>query len=1092
MSFFSRFTTGAKNLASAIYNAGVQAFQTAIGMPTEAQMIDPVVAPVNDTFEPEFGVIEEVDRLQNSEFFRQIKTAINGLSPFEKMVLKVDYIQNGIPRVKYYTLNNKTKARINRSISDFISGSDADIEELEIYDPVIELHKTQITGFEIIDPKSVSGNDLVGGVFKYKHNIDDEYVRDLLKSMEIFHRDDMININENCFITAISDQVSEETLMHIKRVVKGEFVKLRNLCTRSKEGVKQKGILETLGIYLQVWKIRNDGDVRKIHYNREGTTEVNICLIDEHYFKFIEDTKITKYYLENIEDLYEENTPYDIIGKTRAGKYSHLSNSKTKKGLSTYDLVKILVREKDTFLNEICAEEKLEWINEKFDGEYRPYLDISKYTRDLKKAPSGIKFDHWMTFDVETFNDDDKKTRPYLCCCSETDEIFYSMNMFCSWLASKYGVEYGKENKTKTVVLYAHNSTFDAVHLLPYIFRPEVCIKDGRYVFLKGLICRKGLKVCIIVKDSYRLIAEPLAKFGKIFKLDTEKEVMYYDMYNVKTITRPHGKNGKLNYSEVQNYIDKFNAVSLITDGEKKERQAKFWENIDKWGCRLSNGKIDILKYSAIYCLMDCEVLKKGIEKFRSLVLEINKEIDVHHFYSQSSIADWNLRLTGCYDGVKELNGVLGDYFQKAIVGGRCMLAENKPQMITEDMLGDDSISYVDAVSLYPSAMICGEGYPIGDPKMLEDLEPVDVMSKDYYVVTIKIKKIGVHRSFPLISYVPKGEGRWWTDELDDGVRNGVLRVDKYTLQDLIKFHKIEFDVIDGYYFDQGFNTKVCEVVDRMFKKRQKVKGKNKPLGDVYKLFLNAAYGKTIQKSIDKTSRLVPESDIVKYISNNYNSINYFVQSDSGHFFTVELYKSIVDSWSRPQCGGAILSRSKRIMNELICLAEDNDYPVYYQDTDSIHIKTSNIEQLKIKYKDMYNRDLMGKNANQFHPDFTVDVEGADEDSLVSKCFIGIGKKVYYDRVIGNTFDGVDINEDYRKMKGVSNHIVKHTADKNGWSMRELFERHYTGEAITYDLNAGGRIRFDKGKSQIYTAMTGEFNRKIQFKNGVDILGEFK
>jgi hypothetical protein len=38
---------------------------------------------------------------------------------------------------------------------------------------------------------------------------------------------------------------------------------------------------------------------------------------------------------------------------------------------------------------------------------------------------------------------------------------------------------------------------------------------------------------------------------------------------------------------------------------------------------------------------------------------------------------------------------------------------------------------------------------------------------------------------------------------------------------------------------------------------------------------------------------------------------------------------------------------SKRIMNEVMCLAEQNKLKLYYQDTDSIHIKEEDIEVLQ-------------------------------------------------------------------------------------------------------------------------------------------------
>jgi hypothetical protein len=53
---------------------------------------------------------------------------------------------------------------------------------------------------------------------------------------------------------------------------------------------------------------------------------------------------------------------------------------------------------------------------------------------------------------------------------------------------------------------------------------------------------------------------------------------------------------------------------------------------------------------------------------------------------------------------------------------------------------------------------------------------------------------------------------------------------------------------------------------------------------------------------------------------------------------------------------------SKRIMNEVMCLAEDLGIQIYYQDTDSMHIKVDDIARLAEHYVAKYGRELIGKN----------------------------------------------------------------------------------------------------------------------------------
>ena len=64
-------------------------------------------------------------------------------------------------------------------------------------------------------------------------------------------------------------------------------------------------------------------------------------------------------------------------------------------------------------------------------------------------------------------------------------------------------------------------------------------------------------------------------------------------------------------------------------------------------------------------------------------------------------------------------------------------------------------------------------------------------------------------------------------------------------------------------------------------------------------------------------------------------------------------------------CGIEVLSMSKRIMNGVICLAGGNDLSIYYQDTDSTHINTEEVKPFADKYREMYNKELIGKNMER-------------------------------------------------------------------------------------------------------------------------------
>ena len=42
---------------------------------------------------------------------------------------------------------------------------------------------------------------------------------------------------------------------------------------------------------------------------------------------------------------------------------------------------------------------------------------------------------------------------------------------------------------------------------------------------------------------------------------------------------------------------------------------------------------------------------------------------------------------------------------------------------------------------------------------------------------------------------------------------NEIIYIDKVGLEDLITFHDAEFEIIDGYYFNEGRNNKINNVI---------------------------------------------------------------------------------------------------------------------------------------------------------------------------------------------------------------------------------------------------------------------------------------
>jgi hypothetical protein len=83
----------------------------------------------------------------------------------------------------------------------------------------------------------------------------------------------------------------------------------------------------------------------------------------------------------------------------------------------------------------------------------------------------------------------------------------------------------------------------------------------------------------------------------------------------------------------------------------------------------------------------------------------------------------------------------------------------------------------------------------------------------------------------------------------------------------------------------------------------------------------------------------------------------------------VDEIKNINKHFNLAHFGVNVLSMSKRIMNEVFCLAEDNGIEMFYQDTDSCHMLFDDVSRLTELFKGKYGRELIGKNLGQFHSD---------------------------------------------------------------------------------------------------------------------------
>jgi len=982
------------------------------------------------------NIIGELNRkLDNNQIFSMRLTKIDkniGMERFFKHLITIPgkFIIT-IGDISY-TLNDRNRTRLMKMIM-----RDLEPEEEHGSDKnIIGAYKSLEGNIVIESHQNVARRQfLEGAFFKYTHNTAID-----LSRYGIFKTGESQNHGDTCLIHALRMGGLEETVIEcIKLIVRNRTIPLSSLNKVCNVG------------NFQIRLNRSNWKNVKIYGNHKDRI-FNIGLIDEHYF-LNELTDITSYAIENYEKVKDLKDYNKIIGYND-NRYVR----KTGRSIDSFKLIQLLLSTPG-LLTEMTMDMR-NMATTQFYNCISPEIISLEYDveKDIKPVGSSSYLNETnyqnIVFDFETYTDDnyDKKHIPYLV------RIFSHNDVDVNGIISKqtinrvfYGEDCGLQmlqSLKSDTRLIAHNCSYDYRFLLPYLSHIKEISRGTRLIGANAIFYTFDDEIKIQLKDSYHLITEPLRKFPAIFGLPCVKEVMPYDLYKKDTVIK--------RYMNIQNVLDTH---------IKLEDREQFLNNIKRWDLE-KDGEYDIVKYSSKYCELDCKILWDGYNTFRRWMLDC-VQLDINDILTSASLSHRYLIKQGCYDGVNQLSGIPQMFIQGCVVGGRTMISENKKISL------QDRVNDFDAVSLYPSAMVRMPGFLKGVPKIIQNLDYNDLKTKDGYFVDVRITSVGVNRNFPLASVVEENGIRNFTND----IVGTVLRVDKISLEDLIQFQGITFDIIRGYYFDEGFNTKVKTVIQYLFEERLKKKKEGNPSQTIYKLIMNSCYGKTIMKPIEIESKFFDDNASFQvYLSRHYNWIESYVRF--GDKIKVNVVKPLADQSNISQVGVSILSMSKRIMNEVMCLAEDNGLDLFYQDTDSMHIRDSDISTLSKVFKSTYGRDLIGKNMGQFHSDF--ELEGCKE--IIARRSIFLGKKSYADELVGIDSNGKEVIGYHTRMKGIPQSCLEYAWKKHGYSnIFELYQDLYKGVNIVIDLtNDGKKANFEmRDDYSIHTLSS--FTRTLSF-----------
>lgn len=729
---------------------------------------------------------------------------------------------------------------------------------------------------------------------------------------------------------------------------------------------------------------------------------------------------------------------------------------------------------------------------------------------------------------------------------------------------------------------YFHNLTYDVSFLLRHIEIKSITRRAGSFYAVDGvykemdkenpekLVCFRRFRIY----DSYKFLNFKLSALpGMLFTVKdrlSEKEYeRYKEIENDKTIsdtTRMHRLNKfmdeesslakeKLPYR----WYTKENILNCLNGKLPTLRQIKSYlestseysNNVDDYLKALKRWKpttdlsdnqqtIDMLAYSAYYCQRDCEILAKCIHAFNKFCVQ-QFNLSMFNYVSISSMGDALAIKKGCYDGVVKMTGTPRAFIQKAIYGGRVMLADNKKQSFIPDMeklkpyldpndkggepIPDElAVDDMDAVGLYTSTMALMHGIPKGEPNIFRDEELIGLRRNpdqfDDYYVEVEVIDPGKTLHFPVLPHrKPDGGVEYNLGQVPHEPYTLVLN--KITILDAIKFQGVKFRFIRGIYFDEGVNMGISYLADELTNLRNQLKRQGNPMQTVVKLLCNSLYGKTILKESDTKTVIMKDNEtFLKYALRHGSNIAVVnCDDDDPNFRVLTVRETIGDHWTRPQAGARILAYSKHIMCRLFHIAEQNGLKIFYQDTDSIQgprrdirllakameeaISNGSLETLrlpprerKIQEKIYIQREVSahpgivvskfeGKGIGNFHSDFEVsNVVPVRNVPIVGVGAIYVGKKSYCVMLrsvhLGDDGKPIPKISYHCRLKGIPKYAILDYCKKHGINEFELYQKLAAGEKVQFNLASEDHVVFRK-TSTINQISIEKFDRNVSF-----------
>ena len=307
------------------------------------------------------------------------------------------------------------------------------------------------------------------------------------------------------------------------------------------------------------------------------------------------------------------------------------------------------------------------------------------------------------------------------------------------------------------------------------------------------------------------------------------------------------------------------------------------------------------------------------IDEFKQ-IMESRFCINIDDFNSTAAIGQELMHKYGCFKDVYQLSGKPALFISKCAPKITVAPAFGQKQNVSGDLVS------IDKNGSYTSIYRDFDGIPRGKPKIIESFKLDNDYSQYYLHLDIKFMRC------------KHSEERFPTE---------IEFVNKTMLMNLLKHYDMEFDVLSGYYFDEGFNENIKRLAIDLYNIREEYKAKGSRIESIFKGILCTLWGKCAYKQKKFETKCKSLADKKRFMD-KHEAFLYNSRQINDNTVSFTLSKPLALEYAVPQFSTDILSYSKAFMNDLYFKAADMHAPIYYSNTDCMLMDRENAYKLGV------------------------------------------------------------------------------------------------------------------------------------------------